>query len=345
MKIQINITGNAYFEVKRPDTVIVYTLGRMFHLSNDGVIITAEAYELLEVDPLPVPFNETLTISETGEVSIMQGGLWTILGQIMAVKFQNPNALEVLGDGYYNKSQGSGDPQVGIPGSGLWTNVKVYYIPEAGRKERAIAVLDLPAAIGNFIIKARKILQMMTDDAGGYFINPTPTMLQLSSDIDTLEAAETIASTHVTGSAAIRDKAYNALLRDLQGLQLYVQVIADNADDEVTAKAIIESAGFEVKQHGVHIKDELEAKHGKISGQVILVAKAVKGAGAYEWQMRYESILQKNYIAEWTVLPATIDAKNIVNGLTVATNVHFRCRAIKKEGPTNWTQEVEIIVI
>ena len=339
MKIQINITGNAYFEVKRQDGETVYTLSRQFHPDETGQIVTAEGYELLEVDPMPVPFNETLAISETGEVSIMQGGIWTVLGQIMAVKFQNAAGLEDLGDGYYNKSQGSGDPQVGVPGSGIWANVKVYYIPEAGKQSRQIAVLNINKLrkINDFMAKMRGIsLNMSLHTA--LFPSPMPSLLTFNANIDALEDAEAVTKTRVRGSVEARNQAYDLVLDNVHNLLNYVQSLADNADDAADAKEIIICSGFDLKTKGSHTKDELEVRNGAVSGQIFLIAKAVYKAGAYEWQMSIDN-------QTWIQLPSTIKAKTKVNELIPATTVYFRCRAITISGEGNWTQAVPIMVI
>ena len=339
MKFQINITGNAYFEVKRQDDVTVYTEGRQFHPDETGQIVTAEGYELLEVDPMPVPFNETLTISETGEVAIMQGGLWTILGQIMAVKFQNPNALENLGDGYYNKSQGSGDPQVGVPGSGIWTNVKVYYISEAGKMERALAALNIKklTKINDFIARMRGISLNMSEHTD-LFPSPAPVLSLFDTNIDALEEAEAVTKTRVRGSVQARDQAYDLVLRNVHTLQNYVQTLADNADDADDAKEIIICSGFDLKAKSTHTKDELQAKHGTTSGTVQLTAKAKGIPSAYEWQMSDDR-------EDWTFLPSTLQAKTLISGLSPASIKYFRCRSVTKDGTGDWTQTVEIIVI
>lgn len=337
MSFQLNIIGGAYFEVQRPDFSTVYSLSRRFLADNSGIIITAEEYILLNQTVIPPPYDEPVAINEQGQVSVFLSGTWQIIGQIMVVMFQNHWGLQDLGNGYYAATPESGVPQVGIPGEGIFENVKIFYINEVGKKQRPIAALNVPGALGDFIIKARMIVQMMTNNAGEYFTNPSPSLATVTADINALEAAEDVAKTRIVGSAAERDKAYDKALRDLHGLQLYVQTLADKAEDNDDAIAIISNSGFEVKSHGIYTKDALNVKHGKASGTVMLIAKAIKGSGAYEWQMSYDN-------ATWTNIPATIEANTSVKALPPSSLIYFRCRAVKKTGVEGWSQAVSIIV-
>ena len=337
MSFQINISGGAYFEVQRPDGVIVYTLSRQFFIDAQGRIVTAEGYILLNQTVIPAPGDEPVEINQQGQVSVFLSGSWQFIGTIMVVLFMAPEFLQDLGNGYYAQTVNSGLPQVGTAGTGQFVNVKVYYLPGTSKKERPIAALDEPKAIANFIIKARMIVQDLTDNTGGYFTHVKPSLITVAADINALETAEETAKTHVAGAAAARDIKFDKVLIDMRGLQMYVQTLADNAPDIATAKAIINASGFDLKPHGIHTKDALKATHGKVSGTVQLAAKAVAKAGAYEWQMSNDNI-------NWTSLPTTIETKTKVTALTPGSIVYFRCRAVKKTGVENWTQAVSIVV-
>ena len=142
MSFQINISGNAYFEVQRQDSVIVYTLSRPFFIDAQGRIVTAEGYILLNQTVIPAPGDEPIEINQQGMVSVFLSGSWQLIGQVMVVLFMNPDGLQDLGNGYYAQTNISGTPQVGTAGSPPFDNVKIYYLPGTTKKERPIAALD-----------------------------------------------------------------------------------------------------------------------------------------------------------------------------------------------------------
>lgn len=338
MKFVLNITGGAYFRVQRPDGLFVYTLGRQFELDETGMIITAEqGYKLINETHVPAPYNEPLRIDEHGEITVFHGGVWLTIGFVMVVGFEHPELLDNLGDGYYGETIGSGVALTGTAGTPPFEGITIYYIPEGGKKQRPIAALNKPAAITGFIAKMRTIALNITNHPELY-LSPMPSIATFTANIDALEDAEAVASTHVTGSAAKRNQKYDLVLDNVHNLQLYIQVLADNADDTDDAITIITNSGFDLKERGVYVKDALKATHGKLSGTVKLTAKAIEDAGAYEWQISDDNL-------NWTPLPTTIDATTKATGLTPATTVYFRCRPVMTDGIGDWTQAVSIIVI
>lgn len=335
---QIDINGGAYLQVLQ-GALTIYTLGRLFHVDNTGVIVTAENYPLTPQVNIPLPYDEPINITDTGAITALVGGTWQPEGQIMAARFLNPSGLIDLGNGYYAASPASGVAQVGVPGSGgPFTNIKIFYLNPGTKKERPLAVLDVPGAIGDFILKAEMIVADMNNNVGGYFINIAPPLANVTTDINNLKTAEAFAQTHVPGSVANRNKFYDVVLRDLHLLQNYIQILVDDATDELTAVAIIAASGFGLKSHGVHTKADLEAAPGATSGTVLLTAKAVKDAGAYEWEMSADNI-------NWTRLPTTLQATTTASGLTKGSTFFFHSRAVTKAGGTNWSGSVSIVVI
>jgi hypothetical protein len=171
-----------------------------------------------------------------------------------------------------------------------------------------------------------------------FFATPIPPLATVTTDTNALEAAETIAKTHVTGSAAARDLQYNIMLSDMFGLQGYVQNLADLAPDEATSIAIINASGFGLRNHRVLIKPLLSVKHGDEEGAIKLVAKSAGKRASYEWQQSADGIA-------WSDLPVTLQAKTAVMGLTVGTKMYFRVRPVLKDGAGFWSPPVSIIVM
>jgi hypothetical protein len=169
------------------------------------------------------------------------------------------------------------------------------------------------------------------------FVTPTPSPAIVKTDTDNLEAAEAIAETRVAGAAQARNLKYDIVLEDVRGLLSYVQGLADKAADEATAIAIISASGFDLKNHGVRVKPQLAVKNG-LAGTVLLASKAAARRVFYEWQQSSDGIT-------WADLPATLQAKTKVSGLTAGSLLFFRVRAILKDGAQDWSSAVSIIVL
>jgi hypothetical protein len=191
--------------------------------------------------------------------------------------------------------------------------------------------------IGSFIEKIRAIVLNMTNNAA-LFPTPTPPLATVTTNIAALEKAEDVAKTRVAGSVAARNLAYDVVLENAHGLLNYVQTLADNAATEATSLDIINASGFDLKHHGVHVKPAINVKSTGVSGTIELTVKSPGKRSANEWQMSTDSVT-------WTNLPATLEAKTTVSGLTPATKLYFRHRPVLKGTvPSGWSQIVSIIV-
>ncbi len=174
--------------------------------------------------------------------------------------------------------------------------------------------------------------------AVGYFATPKPTLASVAANLDNLETAQTKAKTRVVGAAAARNIIYDTCYKDLLALVGYVQGIANAAADSVTAIAIIEAAGFNVRVNGVRVTAPIEAKNSTDEGVVLLTAKGAGKNSVYEWQMSSDGIA-------WTDLPFTQVAKTSVSSLAPATKKYFRVRTKNKSGMSDWSAAVVIIVV
>jgi hypothetical protein len=180
---------------------------------------------------------------------------------------------------------------------------------------------------------AKLIVARMTSNA--YFPSPTPTLAVVTSNLDALEAAETVAKTRAKGAAAARNLKLKASIADCFGLRAYVQSIADANEDQ--AEAIIESAGMNARKRPSRSKADLAASMGPVPGQVILRAKAGKNT-AYEWQ------LSSDGGKTWVTIALTNGAKTAVPGLTAGTTYQFRCRRTVRDTTSDWSQVVSLFV-
>ena len=115
--LDIAIQGSGFFQVKMPSGETGYTRAGMFHLDNQGNMVTAEGDAL--DPPITVPPNAlTVSIGSDGTVTVTQPGQTSAqqVGSIQLATFQNPGGLNSVGQNVYLATTASGDPIVGTPG-------------------------------------------------------------------------------------------------------------------------------------------------------------------------------------------------------------------------------------
>lgn len=116
--LDVAISGEGFFMLRKPDNSIVYTRDGTFNLDNSGQIVTSDGY-ILEPG-LTVPDDTLdLQISRDGEVSaVLSDGVSTqTLGQIELARFINPAGLRSIGDNAYAETPASGSAIIEQPGS------------------------------------------------------------------------------------------------------------------------------------------------------------------------------------------------------------------------------------
>ncbi|HLI62827.1 MAG TPA: flagellar basal-body rod protein FlgG [Terriglobales bacterium] len=115
--LDLAIQGTGFFQVTMPDGTIAYTRAGMFHLDNQGNIVTADGNPL---NPqISIPANAlTITVGSDGTVTVTQPGQTQAaqVGNIQLATFQNPGGLNSIGQNLFQQTTASGDPIVGTPG-------------------------------------------------------------------------------------------------------------------------------------------------------------------------------------------------------------------------------------
>jgi flagellar basal-body rod protein FlgG len=115
--LDLAIQGAGFFQVKMPDGQIAYTRAGMFHLDNQGNMVTADGNPL---DPqITIPADAlSITVGTDGTVSVTQPGQTQAqqVGAIQLANFQNPGGLNSVGQNMFLQTTASGDPIVGTPG-------------------------------------------------------------------------------------------------------------------------------------------------------------------------------------------------------------------------------------
>ncbi len=203
---------------------------------------------------------------------------------------------------------------------------------------REIAVLKLPRQIPQLIGKTKGVTLAMTSNANlpVPFPSNIPALATVMADITALDAAESVVLTGVIGAVEARDIKKEVVLKDMRLYKAYVQGVADN--NPSNAAQIIKSAGMGIKQKGSYTRPEFNVTHGKVSGTIALVVKAVGKRASYEWQMSTDA-------KTWTNLPNTLTCKTSVDGLIPGTTYYFRYNTVTKSGEGSWSQVVTILAI
>ncbi len=127
----------------------------------------------------------------------------------------------------------------------------------------------------------------------------------------------------------------------LTGLGFIVEEIANRpANIGISANVIIRAAGMSPKKFTPRQKQTFAVKRGNTSGSVVLTGSTVKHA-SHQWQ--YSSTPGK--AKTWVDVPASLQSKITIKGLTRATKYYFRHRMIQRRNRiTRWEGPVSIIV-
>jgi len=196
-----------------------------------------------------------------------------------------------------------------------------------------IAVIKMPAKIGDKIIRLQEIISKLTNNI--YFptgwVAGSLTQAQFTTDVSAYITAETNVRNHVAGAVGARTSAYNVIKSDLLKILAMVQSKADA--NENNAAAIIGNAGFYVRNNGGTHKKQNAAFNTQLLGTVTLTAD---GNGHHEWQMSKDQVTIIN-------LPATTSAQTQVSGLSTGDVWYFRNRKVNSKKTTyNWCSWIQL---
>lgn len=110
--LDLAINGSGYFAVDTPDGPR-YTRSGSFRLNQDGRIVTADGYALLDAQNRPIsvrPGETRIEVSTKGAVTTESGEV----GRIQVAQFENEQAMRKIGAGLYETDQNpiAGDADV-----------------------------------------------------------------------------------------------------------------------------------------------------------------------------------------------------------------------------------------
>lgn len=201
--------------------------------------------------------------------------------------------------------------------------------------KRVIVTLKWPTLLLDKIEKPKDILAKLTGNVN--FPPPYPSnicsLVQLTSDIDAVDAAQINVNNGVIGAVQDRNAKMDKVKRDLESIRTMIQIKADR--DPENAESMILSTGFSYYYGNHRTKQQNGVKRTNVSGSYILLAE---GMGEHEWQLTMDKINIIN-------LPPTSNAQTLVTDLTIKQTYYQRNRKIGTKGRMfDWSPWFEFIV-
>lgn len=171
------------------------------------------------------------------------------------------------------------------------------------------------------------------------YANANPSAAMLQSLADGLVLANAKAKHGGPATRADRDAKRLDLEHLLDVLVMFVrETVRVQAPSPADAATMILNAGLSIKKTGKAPKDPFAAKHGDVSGKVVLVARAVARTAMYYWEISLDQ-------QSWTSVPETLKARATITGLTPGQRYYFRFRAHTRKGLGDYSDVVTLIVI
>lgn len=114
--LDISIEGRGFFQILLPDGTTAYTRAGNFQIDGQGVLVTANGYQLQPAITVPTDL-QSLTVGRDGVVTAtLVSGATQQLGQIQLANFVNPSGLLSTGENLFIETVASGAPQINNPG-------------------------------------------------------------------------------------------------------------------------------------------------------------------------------------------------------------------------------------
>jgi flagellar basal-body rod protein FlgG len=112
------ISGEGFFQIRRPDGTLAFTRDGSFKLSADGTIVTSQGY-VMEPGVAISSDARNVAISRDGVIEAREGTADspTRIGQVELARFVNVAGLKAIGNNLFVETTASGQPIVGAAGT------------------------------------------------------------------------------------------------------------------------------------------------------------------------------------------------------------------------------------
>lgn len=123
------ISGEGFFQIRRPDGTVAFTRDGSFKLSADGTLVTSQGL-VLEPGVSITSDAKSLSISREGviEASEANSEAMTRVGQLELAKFVNVAGLKAIGSNLFTETPASGSPIVGTAGTEGFGEIQQGYL-------------------------------------------------------------------------------------------------------------------------------------------------------------------------------------------------------------------------
>jgi len=155
-QLDLAISGQGFFQVKKPDGTFAYTRDGSFKVDSEGKIVTSSGYYL---DPSVTIDENTLSVAigKDGSVQATKvGGATSTIGNIELARFMNPGGLKSIGDNLYELTDASGTPIIGTPNASSFGSVNQGYL-EASNVDIVQEMISMIAAQRAYEINSKTV--------------------------------------------------------------------------------------------------------------------------------------------------------------------------------------------
>ncbi|MCV2216769.1 flagellar basal-body rod protein FlgG [Thauera butanivorans] len=116
--LDLAIQGNGFLQIAMPDGTTAYTRDGALQLDNQGNVITASGYPLLDAIQIPADATQ-ISIGKDGTVTVKLPNQVEMqpVGQIQVATFINPGGLQSMGENLFYETASSGEATPTEPGT------------------------------------------------------------------------------------------------------------------------------------------------------------------------------------------------------------------------------------
>tara|TARA_B110000495_G_C23028023_1_gene611389 strand:- start:1870 stop:2655 length:786 start_codon:yes stop_codon:yes gene_type:complete len=150
------IEGGGFFKVQSASgNLIGYTRDGAFTQNADGVLVNADGLQIEPAVTIPSTAEE-VSIGKDGTVGVMEGGVFSEIGQIELYRFSNPAGLRQNGGNLFLATDASGPEFAGNPGEDGFGMIRSMHL-EASNVEVVSEMVSLITAQRAYEINSRAI--------------------------------------------------------------------------------------------------------------------------------------------------------------------------------------------
>ncbi|NDF11721.1 MAG: flagellar basal-body rod protein FlgG [Proteobacteria bacterium] len=155
--LDIAVNGRGYFLVTLPNNDTAYTRAGTFQRNQDGLIVTAEGYEVSPAITIPQDATD-VTINEQGQVyaTIDNQVNPQLLGQLDMAVFVNESGLQAIGNNLFLETQASGPAVQGFGGDPGFGSLRQRFL-EASNVDAVNEITSLITAQRNYELNSNVI--------------------------------------------------------------------------------------------------------------------------------------------------------------------------------------------